>query len=57
MRPAGLIRQGRKVLVVDGFTSRTLSKEVMETFLLLTIAALILGGYLGLALFFLEAVR
>ncbi len=35
---------------------RSLAKETTETVLLLAIAALTLGGYLGLALFFIEAV-
>ena len=43
---------------MDGFPqARSLLKEVSETFLLLTVAALMLGGYLGLALFFVEAIR
>jgi hypothetical protein len=35
---------------------RSLAKETTETLLLLAIAALTLGGYVGLALFFVEAV-
>ncbi|MGH2733619.1 MAG: hypothetical protein ACRDJG_11920 [Actinomycetota bacterium] len=34
-----------------------LFKEVSETFLLIAIAGLTLGGYVGIALFFLGAVR
>lgn len=37
--------------------SRSLARETTETFLLLAIAALTLGGYVGLALFFVQAVR
>jgi hypothetical protein len=43
---------------MDGFPpARSLLREVSETFLLLTVSALTLGGYLGLALFFVGAVR
>jgi hypothetical protein len=35
---------------------RSLAKETGETFLLLAIAALTLGGYVGLALFLVRAV-
>jgi hypothetical protein len=35
---------------------RSLAKETTETFRLLTIAALTLSGYVGLALFFIRAV-
>jgi hypothetical protein len=43
---------------MDGFPqTRSLLKEVSETFLLLTVAALTLGGYLGLALFFVGAIK
>ena len=42
---------------MDGFSARSLAKEVYETFLLLMIAASTLGGYLGLALFFVGAIK
>lgn len=42
---------------MDGFPARSLLKEVSETFLLLAIAALTLGGYLGLALYFVGAIK
>ena len=42
---------------MDGLPARGLLKEVSETFLLLTIAASTLGGYLGLALFFIGAMK
>jgi flagellar biosynthesis protein FliQ len=36
--------------------TRSLAKETTETLLLLAIASLMLGGYVGLALFFIQAV-
>lgn len=41
---------------MDGIPGSGLLKEVRETFLLLGIAAAMLGGYLGLALALFEAV-
>jgi hypothetical protein len=42
---------------MDGIPVRSLLKEVSETFLLLGIAASTLAGYLGLALFFVGAMK
>jgi hypothetical protein len=42
---------------MDGAPVRGLVKEVSETLLLFAIAVFTLGGYLGIALFFVKAVR
>ena len=42
---------------VDGLPARSLFKELSETVLLLAIAGFTLGGYVGIALFFVAAMR
>lgn len=42
---------------METIEGQSLAKETTETFLLLVIAALTLAGYVGLALFFIQAVR
>lgn len=42
---------------MDGLPVRSLFRELSETVLLLAIAACTLGGYLGIALFFVSAMK
>ncbi len=42
---------------MDGVPARSLVKEVSESILLFAIATFTLGGYLGIALFFVEAMK
>jgi hypothetical protein len=42
---------------LESIEGQSLVKETTETFLLLVIAGLTLAGYVGLALFFIQAVR
>lgn len=42
---------------MDGVPVRSLFKEVSETVLLLAIAAFTLGGYLGVAMFFVSVMK
>ena len=42
---------------MEAFPGQTLMREVSQTFLLLAISGLTLGGYVGLALIFVQAFK
>lgn len=54
---AAVVAAAEGGVAMDGVPARSLIKEVSESVLLFAIAAFTLGGYLGIALFFVEAMK